>query len=178
MNSSIQDSTLSDAIMTGCDTVQPKFKGMWTENIIGEPRFNVSTIRTYDIFNESPRWIDLPSGKIVPSVTLIGNLFFGPAWVDTPFNGLTYIYDCSSFDGHDLTNRPYKDRYSIAVLAIRQIQEPSFRLVKNFPITQSKDLWSAIDQSMCGIVFRRSGDPLKAPVYCQRYYQESPKELI
>lgn len=156
-----KDATLEEAHAAGCDTVQLKYKGMWTRNEVSR-----GLLRVYSDHDDTKEYRDVKDGV---DTTLLGNLYEGRTWV----------YDCWLVDGNDVKGLGYRDRYALAHVNLRELGLAGFSLVRNFPIMAAKDVWNtAMTDETCGIVFRRSNDTWNGPVLCQRYYKEAPRELV
>ena len=162
----IIDSTLSDAIAAGCDTVQLKYAGMPAffhvadGALVTNADFPVDTIFGLD--------------RVV-ACTLVGT------WLPIP--NLRYVFDCThvrdSTGYTNLSHESYRIRYVIARLQTALLGT-TVTLVRNHPISHSVMLWSTIPalQYVSGLVFRNSKEAFDVPIRVARWYAEAPKELV
>lgn len=167
----IIDSTLEEAIKSGCDTVQLKWDGVWSRFCVAQGKLHIRN----HILRE-----DEPTAQVVgidPSVscTLIGT--YTPA-------GNLFVFDCWLVEeppDHiiDMRKEPYRTRFVAAKLQVGFVGS-RIELVTNYPISRAVELWKALPQfgnSAKGLVFRNSKEDAYKPIRVARWYPEVPREL-
>ena len=174
-----ETSTLADALAHGCDIVQSKYRGLWVRVEIQRGEGVV-----YDHRYQTLMSIDIPDASI--ACTLVGDLFGPPAHQVSRI----VVWDCWRI-GEESTERPmvdwqnienfsYRDRWAFAKLNVGRMGIP-FVLIKNYPIASAKDLWIKPDEpplETCGLVFRKSTDPVEVILRVARRYKEAPADLL
>lgn len=163
------DSTYADARAAGCDTVQLKHDGIFSQFTC--TKGNLFT-RGFDLRQTTEAQMGLD-----PTVdcTLLG--------VYEPRSTMRYVFDCWAVQEGDhvvdLRAEPYRSRYVAAKIQC-SLLGPVVKLVQNFPILRAPALWATLPQTTAikGLVFRDSRAPAAAPVRVARWYAERPGELV
>ncbi len=141
--------THAEAIAAGCDIVQHKYRGDFKQ------------------YN--------PGGS--NDVILLGNVFAGEKWEGTPVFDTMYVWDCTHFNGNDIRNLPYRERWAIIRAACGELGG-KFRPITNQPIANAWNSWLKVDgDSMCGLIYRNSRSTFTLDVYHTRWYKELPGGL-
>lgn len=171
--------TLAEALTDGCDIVQQKYQGLWVRVEVAHGRADV-----YDRDGNSPTWFDVKNPDL--ACTLIGDLFGPPRHEISRI----IIWDCwrvgQPESGEDarpgrlewtsLEKFTYRDRYAFIRQQLDQIGLPLVP-VKNYPIATAGNLWNIQGPDTCGLVFRRSKDPVEVVLKIARWYREMPRAL-
>ena len=174
----VVNSTYADALASGCDMVQYKYKGRWGRLVLSRGQARVYG-PTGDILTE----FGTTNDNLV--CVLIGDLFAPPLFPQLHFT----VWDCwatGSEEGDTLRpdfisidRYPYRDRLGIAKQVVAQLGS-NFNIVKSYQIVNAPKLWNALPASgdMCsGLIYRKSSDPVSMPVRVARWYKEMPGEL-
>lgn len=163
-----QDSTLADALVHGCDTVQVKYDGQFAQYCTshGTASLVMGTAR-HPTTNGA-------------NCTLIGSYI--------PTGNRLHVFDCWCVEEppnvvNDLRKEPYRARYVAAKIQLKLINpqsSPTLRLVQNHPITHAHALWRTLPDipDAKGLVFRKSMDPVGVMVRVARWYREKPEGLV
>lgn len=172
-------STLADAVQAGCNCVQRKYDGQWV-------RIEASkgTLRLYD-----PRGLRLDHGFVetfgdrIPDAvcgTFIGNLLLDHSRI--------VLWDCWAVCNGDelrvsyqpVEDLAYKERYALLVNQARVLVtgRVPFSVIANHPITMSSVIWTDEAPHTCGLVFRKTTDPVNAGLRIVRRYTEIPGALV
>ena len=177
-------STLAQAQEAGCDCVMPRYDG-WPVliNCIGEGCNILSTVT-----DKGPMRATVPLSyrdlsrletldKTSPSEPLSA-LFIGSRMRSNP---MIYIYDMWWFDNQDIQKHSYRERYALARVNIRKLDE-RFKMIPVLPLgpVVAQALWADVAKdpdNLKGIVCRRSKDPAAGELYVIPYYKEMPKAL-
>ncbi len=163
------DSTLTEALASGCDIVQPKLRGLWVR--IEVARGLVNLFHHDDTLHSTH---DTPNDDIL--CTLVGD-FLNPSQI--------VVWDCWMIGSNadvrpsreDVTMLHYRDRFAFAKQQVTLLGA-LFTLVKNYPISRAHELWSHDELSWCGLILRCSRDPVGLPLRVVRKYKEAPRELV
>lgn len=166
------DSTLADARVAGCDTVQIKYDGSFAQYSTAQGR---ATITMSQGFHEEWHGVDP-----LTVCTLIGSY--------RPPTQRLYVNDCwciESPEGNvvDLRKEPYRARYVAAKIQLQLLKAPGtpvIKLVQNHPISHAEMLWRTLPDipDAKGLVFRKSMDPVGVPLRVARWYAEAPGGLV
>ena len=169
------DATLGDATFQSYDTVQLKYRGLWTRIEILQGR-----ITFHDPAGNYLSQIDTPAQDLC--CTLIGD-YFGPPRTEKI---KVIVWDCwrtgvINEDHHhvhwdDLTTYPYRDRLAFARLHTSRVGAP-LEGCKTYPIASAQTLWNSQTPNTCGLVFRKSTDPVDHPLLVVRAYDNLPRGL-
>lgn len=166
------NSTLTDACTAGCDCVQVKYDGEFAQLSTANGH---GTVTLKNIIRESWSGFDP-----LVTCTLIGAY--------RPVTRHFYVHDCWCVEEPPgtvviLRHEPYRARYVTAKIQLKLLNNQSpliLRLVQNHPIAHAERLWLTLPDipDAKGLVFRKSSDPITAPVRLARWYREMPGELV
>lgn len=161
------DSTYADAVSAGCNIVQAKAKGEPCRVRISGGKgkvmgYNSETRLTLDVEN--------PALDCVLYGALFAKGLFPHSFI--------LLIDCFVVNGEDLSEKGYRDRFAHLRDQASQTSHPMFKLVANYPIDQAAGLWDKLDLTYSnGLVYRKSTDPVEAPLYISRKYPAVPGGL-
>lgn len=162
--------TLQQALQRGYDVAQLKHAGEPVSVFISQGEMKVYSATSIK---------DLLETHKVPN-----RLMFQLVGTRSPA-GLVIIHDCLGTElmpereYYRLNNTSYRDRYTIARSAVKQINQPTLlTIVQNYPIDQAGLLWPIVEQqSAKGLIFRKSEDKPYGVVLIQRFYPDLVQHL-
>jgi len=145
------DGTLEEALKH--ELFQFKFDGQWCR----VAKEDAGPVRLYSRTNKIKHEFECP---YFPSNSVfLAEYMFGTQWAqDISRVGKLFLFDCLCFEGLELHEWSYRERYQRALWFSRGIhgKDPRFDLVRNYPIEDLPRFWSRIneDRSYEGIVAR------------------------
>ena len=171
-------STLYDAVLAGCDVCQPKYNGQWVR---------VEVSRGFLRFYDAGQKLIEHEKNLVECSNQVCGTFIGNLLLD---QSKIVLWDCWALcNDRDPTNvhvqysdiegYTYRDRFALLKAQVNTLSNPFCHVIANFPITQARMVWENITEAhVCGLVFRRSSDPVRTSIRIARKYREVPGELV
>lgn len=157
----LEDATIEIARQRGYDTVQIKHPGEPVSVYISQGEMKVYAEHSYK---------DLKVTRACPTGLMYQLL---GTWQSES----VLVHDCvgTEFEGeyYRLNDTSYKDRYALARVACRSIDNTKLRMVTNYPIAGADALWPLVAKfDGKGLIFRKSIDKPHGIVLVHRYYPD------
>lgn len=145
------DGTIDEALKY--EFFQFKYDGQWCK-LVKEESETVRVISRTGKIKHEFCMVDFPRNTV-----FLAEYMFGTQWAqDVDRVGRFFLFDCLCFEGLELHDWPYRERYQRALWTHRGIhgKDQRFDIVHNYPIDDLPRFWSRIsnDRSYEGIVAR------------------------
>lgn len=167
-------STYADAMAAGCGIVQPMYRGIWCRIDVA-----LGFARCYDSREELFATVDVADRGNV--CTLIGT--YPVPITETP--KVIHVWDCweiGEYSEHwrpertNLTRFSWRDRFAFANQQVGRLGMP-FVVTRNYKIDTAPTVWTNLDDTASGLVYRVATDPVGTVLRVARRYRENPMDL-
>jgi len=148
-----RDGTYAEARDKGYDIVQLKFDG-WFDRI----EIGAGLVQHYSSTGRAFGFDNLMDTEVI--ATLLGENMRGTQWSQQPTRlGRKYLFDCFAWEGMNLSQFTYRDRYRVLWNALERLPS-TYEAVRCYPISTRDELWNiqVATGAFEGLIYRRSTD--------------------